>query len=177
MHTSCSEAFPQPPPVTFLILVSCISLFRSYSICTTLAMPHKYAAVYLEIPTSHSHRKTAKSTPVLYEKGQNNWQRVSLEFCTQSFNRESSTAQWDWLSSTNPERGWLEAPSESGTGKHKEFPKPTDPSHWCLSQPALFKQHQNQWAEWCTAVPVAQALALVQTDLSRPNQSKDFFRH
>lgn len=69
MPASCLEALPQPPPVTFLILVSCISLYRSYSICTTLATSHKYAAVYLEIPTSYSRWKIAKSTLVLFERG------------------------------------------------------------------------------------------------------------
>lgn len=68
MHTSCLEGLPHPPPVTFLILVSCISLYRSYSACTTLATLHKYAAVHLEIPPSFSHWKTAKSTLILFEK-------------------------------------------------------------------------------------------------------------
>lgn len=66
MQTSCSEDLPQPPPGTFFILVSYVSLYRSHS--TTLAVPHKYAAV--EIPASQSHRKTAKSTLVLFENGE-----------------------------------------------------------------------------------------------------------
>lgn len=53
----------------------------------TLAMPHKYVAVFLEIPTSYRRRK--KPTPFLSEKDKNTWQRVELR----ALNQESSTAQ------------------------------------------------------------------------------------
>lgn len=89
MQTSCSEDLPQPPPGTFLILVSYVSLYRSHS--TTLAVPHKYAAV--EIPASYSHRKTAKSTLVLFENGKKNGKELALGSALRALNRESSTAQ------------------------------------------------------------------------------------
>lgn len=60
-------------------------------------MPHKYAAAHLEIPASYSHRKTAKSTPVLFEKKKELKKKAGKDFgsgsAIRALNRESSTAQ------------------------------------------------------------------------------------
>lgn len=117
---------PWLPPVTLFIPVSCVSLYRSHS--RTLAVPHKYAAV--EIPASYFHWKTAKSTFILFES-RKKWQRF-LPWVLHSELSTEKVAQQKCGSVPHTQTwGQLEAPSESGTGKHKARAR--------LSQPALLK--------------------------------------